>query len=99
MKLALNPPIIKFTKNGLKPWISHITELHASFSLPIKDVLLLSHNNMVIRFDPPIQYLYVPQYPEIIEALLDRCLEQVSLCVTYYAMTRFHTLCVRLCVF
>jgi len=50
MKLALNPPILEFTNYGLQTWISRITQLHYSFSLPIKDVLLLSHGNKVIPF-------------------------------------------------
>ena len=37
---------------------------------------------MVIPFYRAIQYLYVFQYPQIMEALLDRCLEQVSPCAT-----------------
>ena len=80
MKLALNQPIIEFTNNGLKTWISRITQLHElyRFKYPIENVLLLSHGNMVIPFQCHIQYLYVFQYPEIIETLLDRCLEQVS---------------------
>jgi len=52
MKLALNLPILEFTNNGLQTWISRITQLRSlySFSPPIKDVLLLSHRNMVIPF-------------------------------------------------
>jgi len=84
MKLALNQPILEFTNNGLQTWICRITQLreYYSFSPPIKDVLLLSHGNMVINFYCPIQYSYVFQYPQIMEALLDRCLEQVSPCAT-----------------
>ena len=52
MKLTLNLPIIEFTDNSLKTWISRITQIHDiySFSSPIKDVLRLSHGNMVIPF-------------------------------------------------
>jgi len=84
MKLALNLPILEFTNNGLQTWISRVTQLHDFFyfRLPIQNVLLLSHGNMVNPFQCPIQYLHVLQYPEILEALLDRCLEQVSPCAT-----------------
>jgi len=52
VRLALNPLILEFTNNGLRTWISRITQLHSvySFGPPIKDVLLLSHGNMVIPF-------------------------------------------------
>ena len=52
MKLALNQLILEFTNNGLRTWISRTPQLHShdSFSPPIKDVLLLSHGNMVIPF-------------------------------------------------
>ena len=51
MKLALNHLIDEFTNNGLKTWISHITQLHDllyTFRSPIEDVLLLSHKHKVI---------------------------------------------------
>jgi len=49
MKLALSPLILEFTNNGLQTWIGRIDQLHPlRFRLPIKDVLLLSHGNMVI---------------------------------------------------
>jgi len=84
MRLALNQPILEFTNNGLQTWIGRSTHLHNwfDFNLPIKDVLLLSHGNMVIPLKRAIQCLYVFQYPQIMEALLDRCLEQVRPCVT-----------------
>ena len=51
MKLALNRPIHEFTDNGLKTWISQITNIHhLRISSPIKDVLLLSHGKRVILF-------------------------------------------------
>ena len=57
MKLALNPPIIEFTNNGLKTWLSRITHPQIRsdyFHSPIKDILLLSHENTVIPCQRPI---------------------------------------------
>ena len=50
MTLALNLPILEFMNNGLKTWISHITQCRRLCILPIEDVLLLSRRNMVILF-------------------------------------------------
>ena len=83
MKLALNQPILQFTNDGLQTWISRITRVTIfDFSNPIRAILLLSTGNVVIPFQRPTQYLYVFQYPQIISALLDECLELVSPCAT-----------------
>jgi hypothetical protein len=80
MKLALTQSIIEFTNNGLQTWMSRITQIHSGyrFSSPIEDILLLSRGNMVICFKCLVKCLHLFQYPQIVDALLDRCLKQVS---------------------